>query len=63
MAARRTLSLKKETLAQLGPDDLRAVNGAFPTGTSTWAVPTVYQCPLDGTGYYLTVPVTGCVSG
>jgi hypothetical protein len=62
----RRLSLKKETLAELGDTDLRNVVGGLPT--TTWilptqepCVPTWDQCPLNGTGYYLTVPLHGCV--
>jgi hypothetical protein len=58
----RRLALKKETLAELSQDDLRAVNAGFPT--TTWVipdVPTYDVCPSKGTGLYLSIPVKGCL--
>jgi hypothetical protein len=63
----RTLSLKKETLAELSQDELRAVNGGFPTTTwvlptgGTTEVPTYDVCPSKGTGLYLSIPLKGCL--
>ncbi|MDQ1713833.1 MAG: hypothetical protein QOE45_3283 [Frankiaceae bacterium] len=59
---RRTLALKKETLTELGPDDLRAVNGGFPT--TTWIlpeIPTYDVCTSNNTGLYLSIPLKGCL--
>ena len=41
---KRTLLLKKETLAELGSDDLRAVAGGASVG------PTCQSCPTDAPG-------------
>lgn len=52
---KRTLSLKKETLAELAAAELAAVNGA-----AAKDIPTVDVCPL--TGLWPTIPVNWCLS-
>jgi hypothetical protein len=56
---RKSLVLKKETLARLSGDDLRAVVGAFPTGTGPGEPSQLIAC--NGTGLYLTLPLDGCI--
>jgi hypothetical protein len=53
----RKLTLKKETLVELGTDELRSVAGA--AVTTGRGVPTVNYCPL--TGEWPTLPVLSCV--
>jgi hypothetical protein len=56
----KTLVLKKDTLTELGTDELSAVVGALPTGlTSTTDPSAILHC--DGTGLYLTLPLDGCI--
>jgi hypothetical protein len=57
----KTLALKKDTLTELGTDELSAVVGGLPTGLSVTTQDTSTLVLCDNTGYYLTLPLDGCI--
>ncbi|HEU0132020.1 MAG TPA: hypothetical protein VFQ85_13615 [Mycobacteriales bacterium] len=52
----RTLTLKKDTLGELAPDELALVGGGQ---ADTSIVPSYAQCPVSGA--YPTIPVVYCL--
>jgi hypothetical protein len=57
----KKLALKKDTLAELGTDELRGVVGGIPTGLSVTTQDTSTLVLCNNTGYYLTIPIDGCI--
>jgi hypothetical protein len=57
----KKLALKKDTLSELGAGELRGVVGGIPTGLSVTTQDTSTLVLCNNTGYYLTIPLDGCI--